>query len=665
MSEAATLLSYVEELLTKASKEEDKSGTLGEAAKSATDALESYKSAGDAKGEAKAMSALAKVSAADGKPKDGIAMAEKASVIFEEVGEPAMMAKELSTMSKLYLEVENPRKALYYAQEALELMMDAGTSSGEQVELLSLVVKAYIAKNQVAAALDEANSALSRFSGDAKAEAEANSILFDAYFASGNVEEALIALEAAISGYKAVGDVAKESTLLSTSSKLALQEGDYEKSGSQAVRAMELAKAAENWSEMLSALECCVKAALASSDGKTAVNSAIEAREVFEKAGLQKMEASACLLLCDAHLANKKFDRAATAAKAAQEISYALEDEKGEATALDAMATVHMMEGTRFDKAARAAEQARRLWKGLESSLQECNALNVIAQSQFNQQMEKEKSGARTGPNDWDKSFKAGTEALKIARELPDDNAPILVGNALCVLCEIHIAKKEGKEAMTMCNEAVGLFLDSNEEAAAAYAWLLCAQAAILLEDYHQAQEDAGEGLTLYQGLKDEGGEAFAKQIIDLVEQLAPPPPPQFALPPGWENMMAGGAMPMPSAMKMPVAAAGPAPEAAPAAGGGAVARTGGGSGKLSLSGGVSKDTVSKKIQEVAMGIIGDGEPIEEDTPLMQAGLTSNTAVLLRDELSGDIPGVSFPPTLIFDYPSIGAIAEYVMEKAG
>merc|ERR1711879_1125411 len=108
----------------------------------------------------------------------------------------------------------------------------------------------------------------------------------------------------------------------------------------------------------------------------------------------------------------------------------------------------------------------------------------------------------------------------------------------------------------------------------------------------------------------------------------------------------------------------GPPPEAAPA-GGGAVARTGGTGSKLQLSSGIAKETVVKKINEVAMGIIGDGEAIEEDTPLMQAGLTSNTAVLLRDELSGDIPGVNFPPTLIFDYPSIGAIAEYVMEKAG
>lgn len=64
------------------------------------------------------------------------------------------------------------------------------------------------------------------------------------------------------------------------------------------------------------------------------------------------------------------------------------------------------------------------------------------------------------------------------------------------------------------------------------------------------------------------------------------------------------------------------------------------------------------------MQIIGDAEDIEADTPLMQAGLTSNTAVLLRDELGRDLPGINLPPTLIFDYPSIQAMADFILEKS-
>merc|ERR1712151_1391534 len=85
----------------------------------------------------------------------------------------------------------------------------------------------------------------------------------------------------------------------------------------------------------------------------------------------------------------------------------------------------------------------------------------------------------------------------------------------------------------------------------------------------------------------------------------------------------------------------------------------------LDLSGGLDVQTVKAKVLELAAAVIGDAEDdLEADTPLMEAGLTSNSAVLLRDELSKDIPGVNLPPTLIFDYPSITAMAEFIVEKS-
>merc|ERR1712048_122894 len=110
----------------------------------------------------------------------------------------------------------------------------------------------------------------------------------------------------------------------------------------------------------------------------------------------------------------------------------------------------------------------------------------------------------------------------------------------------------------------------------------------------------------------------------------------------------------------MPVMAAAAMPDAGAAAGG-AVVKKGGGSGALTV---LNEESVIKKVKEVAMGIVGDDEDIEIDTPLMQAGLTSNTAVTLRDELSQELPGINLPPTLLFDYPSIQGISDFIVEKA-
>ena len=120
----------------------------------------------------------------------------------------------------------------------------------------------------------------------------------------------------------------------------------------------------------------------------------------------------------------------------------------------------------------------------------------------------------------------------------------------------------------------------------------------------------------------------------------------------------------------------------------------------------LSPDVIKKKILDVALSMTGadDGDievPFmrfvhhaqtqkktlaEADTPLMEAGLTSTSAVTLppqregldsgskagshgiasslrlRDELMKDLVGVNLPVTLVFDYPSISAMTELVME---
>eukprot|EP00747_Dinoflagellata_sp_TGD_P186601 gnl/TRDRNA2_/TRDRNA2_43703_c0_seq1.p1 gnl/TRDRNA2_/TRDRNA2_43703_c0~~gnl/TRDRNA2_/TRDRNA2_43703_c0_seq1.p1 ORF type:complete len:156 (+),score=47.50 gnl/TRDRNA2_/TRDRNA2_43703_c0_seq1:46-468(+) len=86
----------------------------------------------------------------------------------------------------------------------------------------------------------------------------------------------------------------------------------------------------------------------------------------------------------------------------------------------------------------------------------------------------------------------------------------------------------------------------------------------------------------------------------------------------------------------------------------------------LSLAG-ASEESIKKKIEEVAMGILGldDGDDLEGDMPFMNAGLTSASSVLFRDELASEMPGVNLPFTLVFDYPSVNAVTDLIMEKVG
>ncbi|CAE7306255.1 unnamed protein product [Symbiodinium pilosum] len=85
----------------------------------------------------------------------------------------------------------------------------------------------------------------------------------------------------------------------------------------------------------------------------------------------------------------------------------------------------------------------------------------------------------------------------------------------------------------------------------------------------------------------------------------------------------------------------------------------------------VSTDTVRKRVEEIVRftADLDDSEQIDLDQPLMQVGVTSRTAVGLRNMLSEEelclfcqMPGVDMPFTLIFDYPSVAAIAAAISE---
>ena len=69
------------------------------------------------------------------------------------------------------------------------------------------------------------------------------------------------------------------------------------------------------------------------------------------------------------------------------------------------------------------------------------------------------------------------------------------------------------------------------------------------------------------------------------------------------------------------------------------------------------KEALRLQVAETIAGVLGS--TVGEDEPLMDAGLDSLGAVELRNGLSGTV-GVELPSTLVFDYPSVGALAGFL-----
>ena len=70
--------------------------------------------------------------------------------------------------------------------------------------------------------------------------------------------------------------------------------------------------------------------------------------------------------------------------------------------------------------------------------------------------------------------------------------------------------------------------------------------------------------------------------------------------------------------------------------------------------------TYLQDLLSVVSGILGDS--IAADAPLMEAGLDSLGAVEVRNAVASKF-GVEVPATITFDYPSVRALAGFVLSK--
>merc|ERR1712196_165020 len=85
----------------------------------------------------------------------------------------------------------------------------------------------------------------------------------------------------------------------------------------------------------------------------------------------------------------------------------------------------------------------------------------------------------------------------------------------------------------------------------------------------------------------------------------------------------------------------------------------GGGETTMSVYAGPSSSELQEAIKGAALDLIGSDE-LPADTPLMDAGLDSLAAVEFQGMLAKQFPGLQLPATLIFDFPSVSAIATHM-----
>eukprot|EP00434_Breviolum_minutum_P020245 symbB.v1.2.017853.t1/scaffold1401.1/size121277/6 len=98
----------------------------------------------------------------------------------------------------------------------------------------------------------------------------------------------------------------------------------------------------------------------------------------------------------------------------------------------------------------------------------------------------------------------------------------------------------------------------------------------------------------------------------------------------------------------------------------GAAAAAGAASAGPAVPKGLDPMMVQQKLMTVVEQVSGGGEDeVHLDTPLMESGLDSLSAVAFRNELSRQFEGIgTLPAALMFDYPSARSIAEHLVDRS-
>jgi len=67
---------------------------------------------------------------------------------------------------------------------------------------------------------------------------------------------------------------------------------------------------------------------------------------------------------------------------------------------------------------------------------------------------------------------------------------------------------------------------------------------------------------------------------------------------------------------------------------------------------------------EVAGNAMGFADDLTLDAPLMDAGMDSLAAVEFRNMLTKEFVGINMPASLTFDFPTLSAITENLVEQS-
>mmetsp|Transcript_22303 Transcript_22303/g.72158 ORF Transcript_22303/g.72158 Transcript_22303/m.72158 type:complete len:462 (-) Transcript_22303:230-1615(-) len=409
-----------------------------------------------------------------------------------------------------------------------------------------------------------------------------------------------------------------------------------------------------------------------------ALKVASDMRSTFQKCGGRRQEeAAACLLVSQCHAARQELQKAFDVAREAQALFQEEADKQGEAEVWDLIGRLQRMAGEaqeaekalttakalqhqagdkkaqayalqrfaglcaaqdRFDEVLKASFEALALARALQDPKVEVEMLMLASQAQLAILMRRVKDAEETG----DKSalvasstHKEVRQALRHAREAAvlgrKNGDDYFTAGAIYATAQIFLLTGNCDAGLRAAKEAEEMWARVDNMGGSAYAVLLAAECHFARPDVHTAEELGNEALRIFQEVGEQDGEEKAQKTLARFK-LGPARGPASA---------AAAAAAAPQAVRDEYSAA-----SAPAA---------------PAFKAMELEVAQRIARETALAAIGSEDELDLDSPLMDMGLDSLSAIAFREQLISS-SGLKVPSSLVFDYPSLQAIAEYLVE---
>jgi len=578
-----------------------------EALISATKAMTLFQEFGDKKGEAKALHALG-VARFDDEQFDGALQAFKGAVAaFSQLGDKKMEAFVHNAIAQLHLSQDRAKEALSASKEALAIAQEVGPNKAWHTQFLGTAIDAYVKNKEPEAGVKLVKKTLASFreSGDQKRESEALHLLAGTLLEEKDAESALPRAEEALSLAREVRDGRLEIAILHTIGQIQIERKELTEALSCVKEMIPVCMALDDPALEASAHHLAVTVHMQRERWSDAMKAAKEAKELLTKSGDKHAEGRALMVMSTVHRFLQESDQAVSTSTEAQFLFQKERDKRWEARALFEVAEVQALTQN-FPAAHRAAKKSLALVQELDDRESQSTVLCLQANVQLSMFFEQCLANPRRAPpqSAAEEAMRAQEKALDFVQRNGDKKLAIPLNFGVA---QVHIMCRRTAEAMTSIATAEQLCITQGDSQGEALAMILAAYCHVVDQKNPKATEVADKALALARKGDDTMGEWLANNVKDMVAKMDT------------------------------------------------------GEGAAGGEGEIDPEMLKLKIQDVANSLMGI-ESLAGDTPLMDAGLDSLSMVEFRNELVKEFPGVDLPGALLFDYPTVNALTDFVAE---